>query len=150
MSLGIVISYNHLEFTPTGDVETELLIGREMIEGLKKKIQGMEVEDILPIDFKPHTLKIFQGCKKGQGLKKDMKGLKEHLFLGSVSAPSATLRLDHPGPSRTSQREWESRRQQPWVGPPVLRSTIPGPPFKCLAVCTMNPSCRRGTIIILR
>ena len=101
MPLGIVISYNHLEFSPTGEVETEILIGRKMIEGLKKKIQGMEVEDILPIDFRPHTLKIFQGCKKGQGLKKDMKGLKEHPFL--VSAPSATLRLDHPGPSRTVQ-----------------------------------------------
>ena len=97
------MSYNYIELSPTSDVVSEILIGRKMVEGLKRKIQGMEVEDILPIDFKPHTLKIFQGCKKGQGLKKDMKGLKEHLFLGSVSAPSATLRLDHPGPSRTVQ-----------------------------------------------
>ena len=72
-----------------------------------KGIQGMEVEDILPIDFRPHTLKIFQGCTKGQGLKQDVKGPKdiipgsEHHFL--VSAPLATLRLDQPGSSRTVQ-----------------------------------------------
>ena len=107
MPMGIVMSYNHLELSPTGEVVSEILIGRKMVEGLKRKIQGMEVEDILPIDFRPHTLKIFQGCTKGQGLKQGVKGLKdiipgsEHPFL--VSAPSATLRLDHPGSSRTVQ-----------------------------------------------
>ena len=107
MPMGIVMSYNHLELSPTGEVVSEILIRRKMVERLKRKIQGMEVEDILPIDFRPHTLKIFQGCTKGQGLKQGVKGLEdiipgsEHPFL--VSAPSATLRLDHPGSSRTVQ-----------------------------------------------
>ena len=61
MPMGIVMSYNHLELSPTGEVVSEILIGRKMVEGLRRKIQGMEVEDILPIDFRPHTLKIFQG-----------------------------------------------------------------------------------------
>ena len=61
----------------------------------------MGMEEVLPIDFKTHAMNIFQGCKQGQGLKRDTKGLKEHLFLGALSAPSATLRLDHQGPSRT-------------------------------------------------
>ena len=107
MPMGIVMSYNHLELSPTGEVVSEILIGRKMVEGLKRKIQGMEVEVILPIDFRPHTFKIFQGCTKGQGLKQGVKDLKdiipgsEHPFL--VSAPSATLRLDQPGSSRTVQ-----------------------------------------------
>ena len=96
MFSGVMITFNRLEFTPTGDVETELLIGRERIEGLKKRIQTMEVKEIMPIDFKTPTLKIFQGCEQGRGL----KGLKEHLFLGALCAPSATLRMDDQEPSK--------------------------------------------------
>ena len=107
MPMGIVMSYNHLELSPTGEVVSEILIGRKMVEGLRRKIQGMEVEDILPIDFGPHTLRIFQGCTKGQGLKQGVKDLKDIIPGGEhpvlVAAPSATLRLDHPGSSRTLQ-----------------------------------------------
>ena len=40
MPMGIVMSYNHLELSPTGEVVSEILIGRKMIERLKRKIQG--------------------------------------------------------------------------------------------------------------
>ena len=76
-----------------------------MIERLKRKIQGMEVEDTLPIDFGPHTLRIF--CTNGQGLKQGVKDLKDIIPGGVhpvlVAAPLATLRLDQPGSSRTVQ-----------------------------------------------
>ena len=94
MYSGIMLTFNRLEFTTAGDVETELLIGREKIEKLKRRIQTMGMEEVLPIDFETHTLKIFQGCKQGQGLKENTKGLKEHLFLGALCAPTATLRID--------------------------------------------------------
>ena len=56
MPMGVVMAFNYIELSPTGDVVSEILIGRKMIERLKRKIQGMEVEDTLPIDFGPHTL----------------------------------------------------------------------------------------------
>ena len=107
MPMGIVMAFNYIELSPTGDVVSEILIGRKMVERLKRKIQGMEVEDILPIDFGPHTLRIFQGCTKGQGLKQGVKDLKDIIPGGVhpvlVAAPLATLRLDQPGSSRTVQ-----------------------------------------------
>ena len=103
--LGVVMAFNYIELSPTGDVVSEILIGRKMIERLKRKIQGMEVEDTLPIDFGPHTLRIF--CTKGQGLKQGVKDLKDIIPGGVhpvlVAAPLATLRLDQPGSSRTVQ-----------------------------------------------
>ena len=105
MPMGVVMAFNHIKLSPTGDVVSEILIGRKMIERLKRKIQGMEVEDTLPIDFGPHTLRVFY--TKGQGLKQDVKDLKDIVPGGVhpvlVAAPLATLRLDQPGSSRTVQ-----------------------------------------------
>ena len=105
MPMGVVMAFNHIKLSPTGDVVSEILIGRKMIERLKRKIQGLEVEDTLPIDFGPHTLRVF--CTKGQGLKQDMKDLKDIVPEGVhpvlVAAPLATLRLDQPGSNRTVQ-----------------------------------------------
>ena len=105
MPMGVVMAFNHIKLSPTGDVVSEILIGRKMIERLKRKIQGLEVEDTLPIDFGPHMLRVF--CTKGQGLKQDMKDLKDIVPGGVhpvlVAAPLATLRLDQPGSNRTVQ-----------------------------------------------
>ena len=105
MPMGVVMAFNHIKLSPTGDVVSEILIGRKMIERLKRKIRGLEVEDTLPIDFGPHTLRVF--CTKGQALKQDMKDLKDIVPEGIhpvlVAAPLATLRLDQPGSNRTVQ-----------------------------------------------
>ena len=103
MFAGVLLTYNRLDLTSAGNVETEVLIGRDRIQELKRRIHAMKVEDTLPIDFNPHTLRIFQGCEPAQGVRKNMKGMKEHLFLGAVSAASATLRMDDQGATRSVQ-----------------------------------------------
>ena len=77
-----------------GAVETELMVGKEKIEELKKRIMIMGLEELLPIEFEPHTLTIFQGCRQDQGVKENVECLKEHLFMGALCAPKATLRLN--------------------------------------------------------
>ena len=77
-----------------GAVETELLVGRDKIEELKKRIMVIGLEELLPIEFEPHTLTISQGCRQDQGVKENVECVKEHLFLGALCAPKATLRLN--------------------------------------------------------
>ena len=50
------------------------------------------MEDLLPIEYDPHTLTVFQGCRQEQGVRENVKNLKENLFLGALWAPKATLR----------------------------------------------------------
>ena len=89
-----MLTFNRFEFNTMGAVETKLLVGKEKIEALKKRVMIIGLEEVLPIDFGTHTLTIFQGCRQDQGVKENMESLKEHLFLGALCAPTATLRID--------------------------------------------------------
>ena len=50
------------------------------------------MEDLLPIEYDPHTLTVFQRCRQEQGARENVENLKENLFLGALCAPKATLR----------------------------------------------------------
>ena len=90
---GIMVSFNRFGFNTRGAVETEMMVGRDKIEELKKRIMVIGLEELLPIEFEPHTLTVFQGCRQDQGVKENVENLKENLFLGALCAPKATLRL---------------------------------------------------------
>ena len=100
---GLLLTYNRMDITPAGDVETDMLLGRDRLQELKRRIHALKLEDTLPIDFHPHTLRIFEGCGPAQDARKNQKGMKEHLFLGAVSAAAATLRMDDQGCTRSVQ-----------------------------------------------
>ena len=87
-----MLTFNRMEFTTAGAVETELLVGRDKIEKLKKRIMILGLEEVLPIDFENHILRIFQGCRQDRGLKENENG--RYPFLGGLCAPKATLRID--------------------------------------------------------
>ena len=46
---GLLLTFNRMEFTTEGAVETELLVGRDEIEKLKKKIMVLGLEEVLPM-----------------------------------------------------------------------------------------------------
>ena len=70
---GIMVSFNQFGFNTMGAVETELLVGRDKIEELKKGIMEIGLEELLPIEFEPHTLTVLQGCRQDQGVKKNVE-----------------------------------------------------------------------------
>ena len=72
------------------------MAGRDKIQELKRMVILSGVEDLLPIEFDPHTLTVFQGCRQEQGVRENVENLKENLFLGSLCAPKATLRVNDP------------------------------------------------------
>ena len=99
----LLLTYNRLNITPAGNVETDMLLGKERLQELKRRIHALNLEDTLPIDFHPYTLRIFEGCGPAQNARKIQRGMKEHLFLGAVSAAVATLRMDDHGCTRSVQ-----------------------------------------------
>ena len=91
---GIMVSFNRFGFNSKGTVETEIMVGRDKIDDLKKRVILLGLEDLLPIEFEPHTLTVFQGCRYDQGVRENVENLRENLFLGSLCAPEATLRMN--------------------------------------------------------
>ena len=91
---GIMVSFNRFGFNTRGAVETEMMVGRDKIEELKRRLMVIGMEELLPIEFDPHTLTVFQGCRQDQGVRENVENLKENLFLGSLCAPEATLRVN--------------------------------------------------------
>ena len=91
---GIMVSFNQFGFNSRGTVETEIMAGRDKIQELKRRVILLGVEDLLPIEFDPHTLTVFQGCRQDQGVRENVENLKENLFLGALCAPEATLRVN--------------------------------------------------------
>ena len=91
---GIMVSFNRFGFNSKGTVETEIMVGRDKIDDLKKRVILLGLEDLLPIEFEPHTLTVFQGCRYDQRVRENVENLRVNLFLGSLCAPEATLRMN--------------------------------------------------------
>ena len=89
-----MVSFNRFGFNSRGTVETEIMVGRDKIDDLKKRVILLGLEDLLPIEFDPHTLTVFQGCRYDQGVRENVENLRENMFLGSLCAPEATLRMN--------------------------------------------------------
>ena len=91
------LTYNRLRITPAGNVEAEMeRKGKERLQELKRRILALNLEDTLPIDFHPYTLRIFEGCGPAQNARKIQRKMKEQC-IGAVSAAVATLRMDVQG-----------------------------------------------------
>ena len=97
-----MVSFNQFGFNTRGAVETEIMVGRDKIKELKNRIMVIGLEELLPIEFEPHTLTVFQGCRQDQGVKENVENLKENLFLGALCAPKATLRVNDQSVSEGS------------------------------------------------